>query len=71
MAIGSGVGYDRRMTSGIEVGATVRMSDEPDWGIGQVQSIVGDRITVNFEHRGKLTLIGERVRLELIAPDDL
>ena len=27
--------------------------DQPDWGIGQVQSIVGMNVTVNFEHAGK------------------
>ena len=27
--------------------------DRPDWGIGQVQSIVGMDVTVNFEHAGK------------------
>ena len=26
---------------------------QPDWGIGQVQSIVGMNVTVNFEHVGK------------------
>ena len=25
----------------------------PEWGIGQVQSIVGDNVTVNFTHAGK------------------
>jgi transcription elongation factor GreA-like protein len=27
--------------------------DRHDWGIGQVQSIVGMNVTVNFEHAGK------------------
>ena len=26
------------------------------WGLGQVQSIIGNRITVNFEHKGKLVI---------------
>jgi hypothetical protein len=54
---------------GIEVGAIVRMPAEPGWGLGQVQSIVGSRITVNFEHRGKVVLQGDGVTLELVAPD--
>jgi hypothetical protein len=54
---------------GLEVGAIVRMPAEPDWGLGQVQSIVGSRITVNFEHRGKVVLQGEGASLELVAPD--
>jgi hypothetical protein len=54
---------------GLEVGAIVRMPAEPEWGLGQVQSIVGSRITVNFEHRGKVVLQGDRASLELIALD--
>ena len=57
------------MIYGLEVGAIVRMPAEPDWGLGQVQSIVGSRITVNFEHRGKVVLQGEGSSLELVAPD--
>ncbi len=34
-------------------GMRVRHAAEPDWGIGQVQSAIGDRVTVNFEHAGK------------------
>lgn len=26
---------------------------QPDWGVGQVQSIVGMKVTVNFENAGK------------------
>jgi hypothetical protein len=40
--------------SGVVVpGCYVRHPDHPDWGIGQVQSVVRDRITVNFENAGK------------------
>ena len=59
------------MSSGIEVGALVRMAAQPDWGIGQVQSVIGDKVTVNFEHHGKTVLIGQAADLELIAPDHL
>lgn len=57
------------MIYGLEVGALVRLPVRPDWGLGQVQSIVGDRITVNFEHYGKTVLLGNAVDLELVAPD--
>lgn len=53
----------------IEVGALVRHSAEPDWGVGQVQSIIGERITVNFENRGKVVLQGGSVPLDLVEPD--
>ena len=35
------------------LGDFVTHPDQPDWGIGQVQSIVGANVTVNFEHKGK------------------
>ena len=34
-------------------GRYVRHPDRPDWGLGQVQSAIGTRVTVNFEHAGK------------------
>lgn len=45
-------------------GAYVRHPDRPDWGIGQVQSVIGQRITVNFEHAGKLLINGAVITLE-------
>ena len=35
------------------LGDFVTHPDKPDWGHGQVQSIVGKNVTVNFEHAGK------------------
>jgi hypothetical protein len=37
-------------------GTFVRSPTHPDWGLGQVQSAIGGKVTVNFEHRGKLVL---------------
>ena len=37
-------------------GTFVRSPANPDWGLGQVQSAIGDKVTVNFEHRGKVVL---------------
>ena len=34
-------------------GTYVRHPDHPEWGIGQIQSAIGFRITVNFENMGK------------------
>lgn len=50
-------------------GALVRHPREPDWGLGQVQSVIGHRITVSFEHAGKRTINGEVVALELVEDD--
>ncbi|MGG7568230.1 DUF3553 domain-containing protein [Rhodovulum sp. DZ06] len=41
---------------------------EPDWGVGQVQSAIGGRVTVNFEHAGKRVFVGDSVALQLL-PD--
>jgi len=47
-------------------GMLVRNPTHPEWGLGQVQSAVGDRITANFENAGKLTLNVAVVTLEII-----
>ncbi len=44
------------MSALIQPGMRVRHPERPDWGIGQVQSVVGDRVTVNFENAGKLLI---------------
>ncbi len=48
----------------LEPGQFVRHSDRPDWGLGQVQSAIGDRITVNFENAGKVLVNTRVVQLE-------
>ena len=35
-----------------------------DWGIGQVQSIINDKVTVNFENVGKKVINGNIIILE-------
>jgi hypothetical protein len=57
------------MESFIVPGALVRHPGEEEWGVGQVQSVVGSRITVNFENAGKRLINGERVQLVLVAPE--
>ena len=37
-----------------------------DWGIGQIQSIINNRITVNFENTGKKLINGKKIILERI-----
>lgn len=49
----------------LEPGNLVRHPQQPDWGLGQVQSVVGDKITVNFEHVGKVVINGSVVLLQL------
>ena len=35
-----------------------------DWGIGQVQSIAKEKVTVNFENVGKIVIDANNVELE-------
>ncbi|KIC22550.1 DUF3553 domain-containing protein [Leisingera caerulea] len=44
-------------------GMFVRHPDHPEWGVGQVQSNAGGKITVNFPDQGKLVIDGARVSL--------
>ena len=50
-------------------GTFVRNPAAPEWGIGQVQSAIGARITVNFEHAGKRLINGAAITLEPVAPE--
>lgn len=51
------------LTSLFEPGMFVRHPERPDWGLGQVQSNIGGKITVNFENEGKVVIDGRRVTL--------
>lgn len=44
------------MAALLEPGTLVRNPAQPDWGLGQVQSNIGGKITVNFEEVGKQVL---------------
>tara|TARA_B100000035_G_C20659130_1_gene404480 strand:+ start:22 stop:198 length:177 start_codon:yes stop_codon:yes gene_type:complete len=37
-----------------------------DWGIGQVQSIINGKVTVNFENAGKKVINIKNVKLEKV-----
>ena len=37
-----------------------------DWGTGQIQSIINDKITVNFENSGKKVINAKEVILEKV-----
>lgn len=47
----------------LEPGSLVRHPDKPEWGVGQVQSNVGSRITVNFREMGKVVIDGSKIGL--------
>ncbi len=50
----------------LEPGMLVRHPGRPDWGVGQVQSNIGGKVTVNFRGAGKQVIDTDRVELELV-----
>ncbi|MDO5614500.1 MAG: DUF3553 domain-containing protein [Paracoccus sp. (in: a-proteobacteria)] len=57
------------MNETLEPGMIVRHPGAPEWGEGQVQSRIGDRITVNFADAGKRVIDGRRVVLTVVRFD--
>ena len=49
-----------------EPGDYVKNPDDMSWGTGQVQSIIGNKVTVNFENCGKKVININNVKLEKI-----
>lgn len=52
----------------LEPGQMVKHPDYPEWGWGQVQSAIAERVTVTFEHQGKVLIDATRVHLDAIDP---
>lgn len=53
----------------LEPGALVRHPRARDWGLGQVQSVAGAKVTVNFEHAGKQVIDATQVQLVFVGRD--
>ena len=49
-----------------EPGDKVKNPANKEWGVGQVQSIIDDKVTVNFEDMGKLVIDGSLIALEMV-----
>ena len=49
-----------------EPGDKVINSSNKDWGIGQVQSIIKEKITVNFQNVGKKVINAKNIELKKI-----
>ena len=47
-----------------EPGDKVINPNNKDWGIGQVQSIIQEKVTVNFENAGKKVINAKNIELE-------
>ncbi len=54
--------------SDFEPGLYVRLRDKPEWGLGQVQSAIGARVTVMFENAGKIVVETDVVALDRVDP---
>ena len=50
-----------------EPGDFVKNPNNKDWGIGQIQSIINDKVTVNFENSGKKVINAKEVILEKVT----
>jgi len=59
------------MSNQFEPGNYVILSGHKDWGLGQVQCVVGTRITVNFEHAGKRLINIAHAELKSATPDEI
>ena len=44
----------------------INVNEEVEWGIGQVQSSIDNKITINFENVGKKTINVREVELKII-----
>jgi len=51
------------MNAILEPGMRVEHPQNPEWGVGQVQSNVAGKITVNFPEVGKVVIDGARIAL--------
>ena len=58
------------MSEFLAPGMFVRHPGQPDWGLGQVQSVIGSRATVNFDHAGKLLINIATVSLTVVDPPE-
>ena len=59
-----------RPRSEYEPGQRVRHPSKLEWGVGQVQSVVDERVTVNFEHAGKVLINVAAVPLAIVDDED-
>ncbi len=50
-----------------EPGDKVTNTQHIEWGIGQVQSIINDKVTVNFENAGKKVINAKNVELKKLG----
>ena len=55
--------FHGELTPGVFV---VNEDKEKEWGLGQVQSSINDKITINFENVGKKTINPFKIKLKIV-----
>ena len=53
-----------------EPGDKVVNPNNKEWGIGQIQSIIKNKVTINFENAGKKVINSENVKLEKFTANE-
>mgnify|MGYP001156782380 FL=1 len=56
------INYNNDLTPGVYVINEKNI----EWGIGQVQSNIGEKTTINFENVGKKTINSKLVKLKIV-----
>ena len=54
------------MNFDFEPGDYVVNSKNKNWGIGQIQSIIREKVTVNFENKGKQVINASKITLKKV-----
>ena len=54
------------MNLDLEPGDFVINPSNKSWGVGQIQSIIKNKVTVNFDNKGKLVINIETIILEKV-----
>ena len=49
-----------------EPGDKVTNPNNKEWGMGQVQSIINGKVTINFENVGKKVINSENIKIEKV-----
>ena len=50
-----------------EPGDKVTNPNNKEWGVGQVQSIINEKVTVNFENAGKIVINAKNIELRKLG----
>ena len=57
------INYSGDLTPGVFV---INEDKKDEWGLGQVQSSINDKITINFENIGKKIINPNQVKLKIV-----